>query len=327
MNNEQIKVSIIIPVYNAVSYIERCLDTLLNQSLREIEVICVLDCPTDGTDKVIEQYAEKDKQIIIVRNNQNLHVAESRNVGLRMARGEYVGFSDHDDYRDDVLMYELLYTKAKATNSDLVVSNAIIRDPFGADEIWSFTNIDKLSLLSSNILPMEDPVNYQKITHCIWHSIYRREFLQIHSISFKNRTEFLDEDRLFNFEAYFYAQKIEYVNKSFYVWEQNTGSVSHLNNYNYAPLEIKRTQFYVDFLAQKGMLNVFCKDLWRLISLDMNANIQGYLKLSKKHLSNLGKLIDSLHYPIWGYEYGLKWWSRKHLKLLWINIKAKFYTK
>lgn len=322
--NEHIRVSIIIPIYNAVSYIERCLDTLLNQSLREIEVICVLDCPTDGTDVIVKQYAKNDNRIVVVENNHNLHVAESRNVGLRIARGEYIGFSDHDDYRDDISMYEKLYAQAEETDSDIVVSNAIIRYPDDIDEIWNFVNVDKMSLLSANILPMEDKTNPQKITHCIWHSIYKRDFLMNHLIFFKNRTEFLDEDRLFNFEAYFFAQKITLVNEPFYIWEQNLDSVSHSNDYNYAPLEIRRTQFYVDFLHQNNLLDTFRMDLWRLVSLDMNENASNYFGLSKEQFLNLRKLMQSIDYPIFSYRYGLKIFSKKYIKLLIVKIRVLF---
>ena len=215
MKVNEVKISIIIPIYNAKNYIRRCLDTLLNQTLKEIEVICILDCPTDGTDTIVDEYAMEDHRIKVVKNDRNLHVAESRNIGLRIARGEYVGFSDHDDYRSNTTMYESLYLSAKKYNSDIVVSNATVKNELGVETKWKFIKIDKQSLLSSNILPFRDTLNSQKITHCIWHSIYKRSFLQKNLIFFKDRDKFLDEDRLFNFECYFYASTISYVDNFF----------------------------------------------------------------------------------------------------------------
>lgn len=324
---KHIKISIIIPVYNARDYIARCLNTLLNQTLRDIEVICVLDCPTDGTDKVVEEYAEKDSRIVIVKNSHNLHVAESRNVGLNIAKGEYIGFSDHDDYRNDMSMYEQLYNKSIESNADIAVSNAIIKNVDNSELLWKFTNINKESLLSANILPMEDDVNPQKITHCIWHSIYRREFLKAHSITFKCRHELLDEDRLFNFEAYFYANNVSFVDKAFYVWEQNVESVTHLNNYNFAPLEIKRTNYYIQFLKEKNLLSLYKKNLWQLISSEIKDNIVSYEQLSSEDFTLLGNIMRAIDYPLLGYRYDLGLISRKRIRLMVINLKAKCNSK
>ena len=127
-NNELIKlplVSIIVPVYNAGEHLRPCLDTLVNQTLREIEIICVLDCPTDGSDKTVEEYAAKDNRIVVIRNEQNLNIGESRNVGLRATRGEYIGFSDHDDSRE-LDMYEKLYNTAEKGAKSIVFSGEIV---------------------------------------------------------------------------------------------------------------------------------------------------------------------------------------------------------
>ena len=91
------KVSIIVPIYNAGKFLEKCLDTLVNQTLKDIEIILVLDCPTDGSDRIAREYAEKDPRIRLIVNEQNLNIGLSRNEGLKIARGEYIGFSDHDD--------------------------------------------------------------------------------------------------------------------------------------------------------------------------------------------------------------------------------------
>ena len=94
------KVSIIVPIYNAGKFLEKCLDTLVNQTLKDIEIILVLDCPTDGSDRIAREYAEKDPRIRLIINEQNLNIGLSRNEGLKIARGEYIGFSDHDDWRE-----------------------------------------------------------------------------------------------------------------------------------------------------------------------------------------------------------------------------------
>lgn len=121
------KVSIILPVYNAGKYLYSCLDTLINQTLQELEIICILDCPTDGSDKIVEEYAKKDSRIIVIKNEQNLHIGESRNVGIRAAHGEYIGFSDHDDTHE-LNMYESLYAASNNGQKDVVLSGKFIID-------------------------------------------------------------------------------------------------------------------------------------------------------------------------------------------------------
>ena len=116
------KVSIIIPVYNAGGYLVRCLDSVVSQTLKDIEIILVLDNPTDGSDLVAEQYSQKDNRIKIIKNENNLHIGCSRNKGLEIAQGEYVGFADHDDYCQPE-MFEMLYKNAVEFQADVVVSD------------------------------------------------------------------------------------------------------------------------------------------------------------------------------------------------------------
>ena len=93
-----IKVSVIIPVYNVEPYLKEALDSVINQTLREIEIICIDDCSTDNSYNILEEYAKKDNRIIIIKNEENLGVGISRNKGIRLSKGEYIGFVDGDDY-------------------------------------------------------------------------------------------------------------------------------------------------------------------------------------------------------------------------------------
>ena len=119
MSVNLIKVSVIVPIYNAGEKLVRCLDTIVNQTLRDIEIILVLDCPTDGSDVIAKKFAQQDSRIIILENTKNLHIGESRNRGIKIAKGEYLHFSDHDDYRE-LDMLEKLYRKAEETDADIV---------------------------------------------------------------------------------------------------------------------------------------------------------------------------------------------------------------
>ena len=117
MNNNDILVSIIVPVYNAENYLPKCLDSLIAQTLSAIEIICVNDGSVDNSLKILEEYSKKDSRIVVV-NQQNKGVSSARNVGLELAKGEFVGFVDSDDWID-CDYYEKLYNYAKEYNSEM----------------------------------------------------------------------------------------------------------------------------------------------------------------------------------------------------------------
>ena len=94
---ENIKVSVIIPMYNAREHVRECLDSLINQTLKEIEIICVNDGSTDDTQSILEEYAKKDERIVIL-NQENLYAGVARNNGMNHASGEYLIFLDADDF-------------------------------------------------------------------------------------------------------------------------------------------------------------------------------------------------------------------------------------
>ena len=110
------KVSVIIPVYNVENYLRQCLDSVVNQTLKEIEIICVDDGSTDDSFDILQEYAEKDARIKVVKQ-KNQGVGFSRNKGIKLANGEFVCFLDSDDYYQYDNNLELLYTKSKTNNA------------------------------------------------------------------------------------------------------------------------------------------------------------------------------------------------------------------
>ena len=126
---ENVKVSVIIPVYNSEQYLEECLTSLLHQTLEEIEIICVDDGSTDRSQMILAHFSKKDKRLhVLHQNNQFAGVA--RNHGVLLARGKYVCFLDSDDFFDRTLL-EKAYTRAESSQSDIVL--------FGAQKYDTFT--------------------------------------------------------------------------------------------------------------------------------------------------------------------------------------------
>lgn len=104
------KVSVIIPVYNTEKFLRKCLDSVCNQTLQDIEIICINDCSTDGSSEILREYAGKDNRIKLIELFENGGAAKARNIGIDIAHGEYIGFVDSDDFVD-LDFYEKLYKK------------------------------------------------------------------------------------------------------------------------------------------------------------------------------------------------------------------------
>lgn len=115
------QVSIIIPVWNAGTYLRPCVESILNQTFQDFELLLVLDCPTDGSDEIADEYAQQNQHIRLIRNAHNLHIGNSRNRGLDEAQGKYILFVDHDDVCAPTLLNELV-TKAEQQQADIVLS-------------------------------------------------------------------------------------------------------------------------------------------------------------------------------------------------------------
>lgn len=251
------KISVIVPVYNAGAFFKKRLDTLIHQTLKEIEIILILDCPTDGSDRVAEEYASRDERIIVIRNPRNLHIGLSRNEGLKKATGEYISFSDHDDY-SELDMFEKMYEKAKVTDADIVVS-----DFYGKSEkecfFFGFPADDPDFLQNSFSYLVSGPrykKNRRAITSngLIWNQIYKRQLLTDHHIVFPDNRKITFEDRVFLIEAYYYARNISVLPQAFYYHIYHRGSAGSNYTFRSINLVINYLLFVQRFLENHGIL-------------------------------------------------------------------------
>lgn len=136
------KVSVIIPVYNTENYLRKCLDSVCNQTLKDIEIICINDCSPDGCLEILKEYASKDERIKIIDFKENKGAACARNAGIDTAQGEYIGFVDSDDFID-LDFYEKLYNKAVETGADAAKGNYAVNGIIVDSTINSIIDKDK----------------------------------------------------------------------------------------------------------------------------------------------------------------------------------------
>lgn len=248
MRNE-IKVSVILPVYNAGHRLKKCIESILSQNLKEIEVICILDCPTDGSDKVIESYAQKDKRIVVVKNNRNLNIGESRNVGIQLAKGEYLAFSDHDDITLPE-MYENMYNIGVKENADMVlgVPEYTYLNP-SENQTYFYPKEgdireDILKCVIGRGKEDSDEWSFYFSHGVIWDKLYKRSLIADNNIKFVDNNKITFEDNLFIIETTLSANKaIAYNHK---VYQHTIEASNTASSAGYTKKE--RIAAYVEYL-------------------------------------------------------------------------------
>ena len=155
--NFELKYSVIVPVYNASKTIKKCINSIRNSSLKEIEIICVNDASTDNSLKILQNIADKDSRLKIINFSSNSGVACARNAGLAAAKGMLIGFVDSDDYIDESHIEEI-YEKMQKEKSDInLISFKFIKP----DKIIFFPDLSKLSksLLKGNVNSLNNTQN------------------------------------------------------------------------------------------------------------------------------------------------------------------------
>lgn len=233
------KVSIIVPVYNIEKYLAKCLDSLINQTLKEIEIICVNDGSTDNSAEILNEYAQKDSRIRII-NQENAGLSAARNTGINNANGEYIGYVDSDDWVD-LNFYENLYNAAKENNADIAVA--------GIKRVGGEDYKEKVFLKFEKTTTTEN--TDEKFRLCdipdksyVWNKIYKLSEIKEHSLYFRVGV---------NYEDIIYAPKIIHtlnclttVPDTYYYYLKRRGSIvaqKSQKKYFYAAMEEAKKYF------------------------------------------------------------------------------------
>lgn len=278
-----IKVSIIIPVHNTSAYLHRCFDSCINQTLKEIEIIAIDDKSTDNSPEIIKEYAVKYPDIFReVYLPENLRQGGARNVGIRMAKGEYLAFVDSDDFihRD---MCRTLYENAHGAElsgadfcvfTDEGVQNEVTL-PYTQEDVGDMDE-EKTSL-------------FLKKNGMFWTRIYKRSFILDNELFFPEKLFF--EDAWFNFVSSLYAKKISKTNGFFYYYYQSPNSTTRNKKDKRRYERIPLTDRIFDDCVQRGLYEKFkyavgCKFLGMMGSNNL------YTCLSDFEKEEIGKLYD-----------------------------------
>lgn len=280
----KVKVSIIVPVYNVYKYLDRCLKSLVSQTLKDIEIIIINDGSPDDSQNIIDKYAKEYPQKIRAFKVENGGISEARNIGLSKATGSYIGFVDSDDYIEKD-MYEKLYNLAEKEGLDIVIGGLynVVEETGKKEPV-----IDKK-------ISNDNDINALLGTTAVWNKIYRKEVVD--NIKFRKGKWYEDLD--YTVKAISNSKKIGYVDEYFYNYMIRQGSI--MNNKNLERnIEIldtfdeiksyKKSNKYNDIIEYLAIYHIYICAVVRVI------NSSGSKKERIKYINKLLEYIYT-NYP------------------------------
>lgn len=218
-----LKVSILVPICNVEKFLRKCLQSLVNQTLEDIEIVCINDGSKDNSLEIIKEFADRDERIVVI-DKPNSGYGDSMNKGLEIAKGEYIGIVESDDFVESN-MFEMLYKLAKENDADIVKSNfnlywekpekIIFRNNIDVKQIETTTEINREKLFCG--------------IAAIWSGVYKKSFLCENKIKFLSTPGASYQDTSFNFKVACTAKKIILMPDAFLFYRQDNSNSSVKN--------------------------------------------------------------------------------------------------
>lgn len=208
------KVSIIVPIYNVEKYLERCINSLIGQTLDDIQIILVNDGSTDNSGEIAKEYAIKHQDKIMYLEKENGGLSDARNYGLPYATGEYIAFLDSDDYIDKEA-YKAMYDKAKQENADYLE----------CDFIWEYPN----KLKEDKRVDYKNKKEMLAFVRVVaWNKLIKREVIEKNKLEFPKGLRY--EDVEFTYKLIPHLNKVSYIDKYFIHYTQRENSIANVQN-------------------------------------------------------------------------------------------------
>lgn len=226
-NTLNTKVSIIIPVYNVERYIRECIDSVLNQTLKEIEVICINDSSPDNCLEILNEYAQKDKRVHVIDLKENKGMGNARNLGINSAKGKYIMFLDSDDFLEPNAV-ETAYTKILENDNDFVIFdyNRFVEETGEKISIKNPTDSFK-NLENKNSIKLNDCDFHFLSNAFIWNKIYKLSFIKENDIKFPNKKFF--EDLVFKVQIFARSNSFSFVSAPLYNYREKENGATTFN--------------------------------------------------------------------------------------------------
>ncbi|MGN0202138.1 MAG: glycosyltransferase family 2 protein [Candidatus Cryptobacteroides sp.] len=255
------KVSVIIPVYNACRFIPRCVDSLMRQTLREVEYIFVEDCSTDGSYEVLlkalEAYPERKADVKILRHGKNMGVSVSRNDGNAAAAGDFLIHCDSDDWVD-VTMYEKMYDKVIAEDADICIC-----DYYNVSESDSVRMHPEIGCSQEHRKVVKDYLTW--VWNPLWNLLVSRRTYEKSGVTIPEGINFT-EDFYLSAHLFMAARRVTAVDEPLYYYNLvNPASIMHTYNQETMKQELRCYESLIGSMKEKGVYGYYCKIMQRRI--------------------------------------------------------------
>ncbi len=238
------KVSVIVPFYNVEKYIEKCLETLVNQTLDDIEIILVNDGSKDKTVDIVKKYKEMYSNKIVYLEKENGGLSDARNYAIPYARGEYIAFLDSDDYVE-TNMYKEMYEIAQKENSDMVECNFI----------WEYPNKARIDIGTTYNNKHE---MIEKIRVVAWNKLIKREILEKSKVQFPKGYRY--EDVEFTYKLIPFLEKVSFCKTPMVHYVQREGSISNVQNKRNAEI-FDVMEHVIDYYKENNLYEEYYQEL------------------------------------------------------------------
>lgn len=285
-----VKVSVIVPVYNVEKYLPACLDSLINQTLKDIEIICINDGSKDGSLDILQNYAQKDKRIkVIDQKNQGVSVA--RNSGLAIAKGQYLAFCDGDDFFETKLL-EKAYKKITEKKTDVLIFGTNEVNPDGNKNVrWDMPLLQDFSDGKFSTTEMNLFIH---LLHSLWDKLYRTDFIKKNNILFPTKIK-VAEDNIFVLETYLKHATYAFLPECLYnyrVGREGSATTNSkdciINQINaFKRLETSKIYQNQDMSTKRVVINQFLDGCIWLLNQSEKINKKHYLTQIKKFVRYL----------------------------------------
>ena len=296
---DEIKISVIVPIYNVDKYLEKCINSILNQSLKEIEIILINDGSIDNSHNICKSFEKNDKRIIYI-NKKNEGCSKTRNLGIFLSRGRYISFIDADDFIENE-MYEKMLKRIENENTDICICGITKEDENGKK------------------IYIKIPKKYKKIEDCYLdnsifgfpvNKLYKTDIIKKNKIYFPEKIH-MSEDLVFNFMYFYYVNDISIEFKEYYHYIYHLNSASNKKVKYYERFDALDT--ILEFIKKNHLWNKYKKIIENLLNstlIEVNYSLLEEMKLKK----------DSYYLT---YLKIVKKTEKKYLKKM--NIKNKIF--
>lgn len=306
---KNVQISVIVAAYNIENYIEKCLESLINQTLKELEVIVINDGSQDRTPLKIEKYSKKDERVILI-NQENKGLIEARKTGLNIAKGEYILFVDGDDWLE-LNALEVLYENAIKNNSDIVLYQAF-KSYDNEKELFSIYDKCKEASLEEILLG--------KILPAIWSKFIKLDYIKLNNIPFPSNISFA-EDLATVTSLFIFNPKVSIIDIPLYNYYQRSNSIT--KQIDAKVLEIDEAFNFIKKTLQTHEIYLENKDKFEyLVYIHMFDNwFLKYADLEQKYILDLYKKYKNYEVDINSNSY-----IREKISNYSLSLKMRVYA-